>query len=191
MLLRRFIYLLSLAVIPHVASADPSPTPQPRTTSTFNIPQAGVTFLTGDSWVQNGQTIRLYGLQSCIRGTTYTNEAGVKRDCGEVSLAYLAALVRDTKPSCTAIAQAGSPPVIQAVCIAHVGANALDLGTIVTSQGFGFAALAADGKPIYSPYLIAELSAKAARRGLWAASDMPHPQQVMNRALATKQNPLK
>jgi len=74
---------------------------------TFEIPQAGVAFSTGDTWTQNGHTMRLYGVQSCIRGTTFTNQAGMKADCGEASLAYLAALVRDTKPRCAPIAQVG------------------------------------------------------------------------------------
>lgn len=163
----------------------------PKTTSVFDIPQKDVTFITGDTWVQNGQTIRLYGVQSCIRGTSFTNQAGAKTDCGEASLAYLAALTRDTRPRCTAIARTGTPPVILAVCAAHIGANTLDLGTILTTEGFAFAALAATGQAVYQPYLIAELTAKKGRRGLWAASDMPHPQAVMSNALTTKQNPLK
>lgn len=163
----------------------------PKTTSVFDIPQKGVTFITGDTWVQNGQTIRLYGVQSCIRGTAFTNQAGRKTDCGEASLAYLAALARDTKPTCTALAQTGTPPVILAICAAHVGANILDLGTILTTEGFGFAALAATGKPIYQPYLIAELTAKKEKRGLWASPDLPHPQVIMSNALVTRHNPLK
>ncbi|RNJ48050.1 hypothetical protein D1O30_19610 [Methylocystis hirsuta] len=77
----------------------------------FDFPQSGVTFHTGDSWPANGQAFRLYGVQSCIRGTFFTNSAKARTDCGEASLAYLAAIVRDAKPRCTAIAQAGAPPV--------------------------------------------------------------------------------
>lgn len=183
------ISLIATAAFSQTAPA-PAPNSHPKTTSVFEIPQKGVTFITGDTWVQNGQTIRLYGVQSCIRGTKFTNQAGRKTDCGEASLAYLAALARDTRPTCTALAQTGTPPVILAICAAHVGANTLDLGTILTTEGFGFAALAATGKAIYQPYLIAELTAKKGKRGLWAATDMPHPQVVMSNALATKQNPL-
>jgi endonuclease YncB( thermonuclease family) len=183
--------LLACLCVPAATAQVLTQSAQPKTTSVFDIPQTGVSLVTGDTWVQNGQTIRLYAVQACIRGTSFTNQAGAKTDCGEASLAYLAALIRDTTPTCTAIAQTGAPPVILAVCAAHVGSNTLDLGTILTTEGFGFAALAASGKPIYQPYLIAELTAKKARRGLWAADDLPHPQAIMFNALATKQNPIK
>jgi endonuclease YncB( thermonuclease family) len=114
-------------------------------TSVFDIAQTGVEFQTGDSWSQNGQTFRLYGVQACVRGTQFTNPAGVKTDCGEASVAYLAALIRDTKPRCSAVTQAGTPPIIFTVCAAHVGQNTLDLGTILISQGFAFAAVSPTG----------------------------------------------
>ena len=82
------------------------------------------------AWRFSNQTFRLYGVQSC---TTFTNSVGVKRDCGEASLAYVAALIRDVRPRCTAIGQAGAPPVIYTVCAAHVGQNTLDLGTMPDS----------------------------------------------------------
>ena len=83
----------------------------------FDFPQAGVEFLTGDTWRIGGETYRLYGVQSCIRGADFTNAAGAKRDCGEASLAYIVAIVRDTHPRCTAVAQAGnSSDCIHRVC---------------------------------------------------------------------------
>jgi endonuclease YncB( thermonuclease family) len=195
MMRNALVVATSLIATAAVAQTVPTPTPlpnaHPKTTSVFDIPQRGVTFITGDTWVQSGQTIRLYGVQSCIRGTAFTNQAGRKTDCGEASLAYLAALARDTKPTCTALAQTGTPPVILAICAAHVGENTLDLGTILTTEGFGFAALAATGKAVYQPYLIAELTAKKEKRGLWAAPDFPHPHAIMSNALTTRQNPLK
>ena len=45
----------------------------------FDVPQVGVALSTGDTWTQNGQTMRLYGVQSCIRGTTFTNPMGACR----------------------------------------------------------------------------------------------------------------
>ena len=33
--------------------------------------------------------MRLYGVQACIRGTTFTNQSGEKVDCGEASLALI------------------------------------------------------------------------------------------------------
>src|ERR1019366_2047697 len=54
-----------------------------------------------------------------------------KSGWGEASVAYFAALIRDTKPRCSAVTQAGTPPVIFTVCATHVGQNTLDLGTIL------------------------------------------------------------
>ena len=85
-----------------------TPGSPPTALTVFDFPQSGVEFLTGDTWRVGGQTYRLYGVQSCIRGTDFTNAAGAKKDCGEASLAYTAAIVRDTHPRCTAVAQAGN-----------------------------------------------------------------------------------
>lgn len=61
---------------------------------------ANATFETGDSWTFQGTRFRLYGVQSCLRQTSFTNEHNLKRDCGEASLAMLIALIRDLKPLC-------------------------------------------------------------------------------------------
>ena len=148
----------------------------------FDIPLSGVTFETGDTWRQAGETFRLYGVQSCIRGTSFTNAIGAKADCGEASLAYFAALIRDTKPRCSAIARSGAPPLIYAVCAAHIGKTTLDLGTILVTQGFAFAAADARGRPVNLSYAVAEADAKAHRRGLWASPDLPLPNAILARA---------
>lgn len=148
----------------------------------FDIPLSGVTFETGDTWRQAGATFRLYGVQSCIRGTRFTNAAGIKADCGEASLAYFAALIRDAQPRCTAIARSGAPPLIYAVCAAHIGKATLDLGTILVTQGFAFAAADAAGRPVNLSYAVAEADAKAHRRGLWASPDLPLPNAILARA---------
>lgn len=170
---RGFLQVVLGAVIAMGARAQNSPPPF------FEVPQAGVAFMTGDAWTQNGQTIRLYGVQSCIRGTTFTNQSGSKADCGEASLSYLAALVRDTRPQCAPVAQISQPPTILVVCSAHVGGATLDLGTILITEGFAFAAFNNDAKPVYMPYLVAELLAKNNKAGLWAARDLPHPNLVL------------
>ena len=46
-----------------------------RPTGYFDL-QPGVTLETGDSWIDRGQRYRLYGVQTCLRGTTYTDHAG-------------------------------------------------------------------------------------------------------------------
>ncbi len=149
----------------------------------FDVPEVGVVFATGDTWTQNGRTMRLYGVQSCIRGTTFTNPMGAKTDCGEASIAYLAAVIRDTRPRCAPVAQIGEERAILVVCSAHVGSSTLDLGTILITQGFAFAALNNDAKPVYMPYLVAEALARRSRAGLWAAPDMPHPNPILTKAL--------
>jgi endonuclease YncB( thermonuclease family) len=148
----------------------------------FDIALSGVTFETGDTWSQGGEKFRLYGVQSCIRGATFTNAAGAKGDCGEASLAYFAALIRDTKPRCTTIARAAAPPLNYAVCAAHIGQTSLDLGTILITQGFAFAAADAHGRAVNLAYAVAEADAKANRRGLWASTDLPHPNAILARA---------
>ncbi|NTG30112.1 thermonuclease family protein [Agrobacterium rhizogenes] len=157
--------------------------PQPSS-RTFVVPQAGLTFLTGDSWQQAGQTMRLYGVQACIRGTAYTDRSGRKQDCGAVSLAMLAAIVRDTRPTCAPVAQvtastSDQPSTILVICSAHIGNNALDVGAMLITQGFAFAALESTGKPVHLPYSIEEGIAQQSRAGLWAYPDMPHPNQVL------------
>ncbi|MDE2579117.1 MAG: thermonuclease family protein [Hyphomicrobiales bacterium] len=170
------------------ATAAPPAAPA-KALPVFDIPQSGVIFQTGDTWEQNGQTFRLYGVQSCIRGTSFTNPAGVKTDCGEASLAYFAALIRDTKPRCTAIAKSGAPPVIYSVCAAHIGKTTLDLGTALLTQGFAFAAIDANGKPINFQYAVAESDAQSHKRGLWAAKDMPHPNAILMKAAGAAARP--
>jgi hypothetical protein len=100
-------FIVASIVLPALGSAQ---TRAQSALPVLDFPQSGFTFHTGDSWSANGQAFRLYGVQSCIRGTFFTNSAKARTDCGEVSLAYLAAIVRDAKPRCTAIAQAGAPP---------------------------------------------------------------------------------
>jgi len=151
----------------------------PAALAIFDFPQAGVEFLTGDTWRVGQQTYRLYGVQSCIRGTQSTNAAGVRQDCGEASLAYTAAVIRDTRPRCTAVAQAGNPPIVYAVCTATVGRSTLDLGAILIAEGFAFAAADANGRPINLTYSVAEGDAERSRRGLWAAPDLPYPTRIL------------
>ena len=149
----------------------------------FDVPQVGVAFSTGDTWTRNDQTFRLYGVQSCIRGTTFTNPIGAETDCGEASIAYLAAVIHDTRPRCAPVAQIGKEAAILVVCSAQVGSSTLDLGTILITEGFAFAAFNSEAKPVYMPYLVAENLARKSRAGLWAAPDMPHPNSILFKAV--------
>jgi len=184
--LRAIACAAGLAFVQSGSAQTPAPVAPP-----FNIPQTGVSFVTGDTWIQNGQRMRLYGVQSCLRGTMFTNAAGVKTDCGEASLAYLAAIVKDTQPSCTPIAQIVEPQSIVVVCQLQVEGSTLDLGTVLITQGFAFAAFNEQAKPVYMPYLVAETLAKKQKAGLWTAPDLPDPNALLLSALrpAPRQSP--
>ena len=149
---------------------------------------ASATYQTGDSWTDGAVTHRLYGVQSCIRGTSFTNAHGAKRDCGEASLAMLVALVRDLRPQCHEAARFGDGKTVFVFCVAQPtrGAGAgsrIDLGTALIASGFAFAALGPDGKPVHAPYLAAQQVAERSRAGLWAFDDLPNPTGVIQRAL--------
>jgi endonuclease YncB( thermonuclease family) len=140
----------------------------------------GVTLESGDSWIQQGRRYRLYGVQTCLRGTTYTDHAGQRRDCGEASLAVLAAYITDTHPVCATIsAQADTTYV---ACYATIGADRLDLANILIASGFAFAAVGVDGLPQHAPYAVVEQRAREKRVGLWQFDDVQHPAIVLGRA---------
>lgn len=143
------------------------------------VPSHDVSFLTGDSWEQDGQIVRLFGVQACLRNTFYTDHAGQKQDCGSVAASMLAALIRDTRPTCKTVARimtsAASNATLLAVCSADVGGARLDLGGVLIHQGFAFAALEQNGRPVYPPYFLAETVAANSAKGLWSYPDLPHP----------------
>lgn len=192
--MKRSFTIAALCVALTAVSSHAQETEGPKTNASaqvFRIPESNVSFLTGDTWQQGNQKLRLYGIQSCIRGTIYTDKSGLKQDCGTVSLAMLAAIIRDTKPTCSPIAQLpaaklGEEPTILVVCSSHVGDQSLDLGTVLITQGFAFAAFSNAAKPVYMPYLVAEATAKQSKVGLWAYADMPHPNLVLFGAMQSK-----
>lgn len=148
----------------------------------------GTVLETGDTWMSGGKRYRLYGLQACLRGTPYTDASGNKRDCGEASIAVLAAFVKDTRPVCAPVA--GSTDLTFAVCYAFVGGQRLDLAMMMISEGYGFASLDSAGMPVYPAYAVTEQGAREARRGLWQFNDVQHPAILLSRA-ARKRGALK
>ena len=145
-------------------------------------------YLTGDSWSDAGTIYRLYGVQSCLRGTSFTNAHGIRRDCGEVSLAMLVALTRDLKPQCYDAAAHPASRTVFVFCVAACsegsGAGSrIDLGTALIATGFAFAALKPGGEPVHQPYLVAQNVAQQAKAGLWAFADLPEPNAIILRAL--------
>lgn len=153
---------------------------------------ADSTFSTGDTWNSNGVRYRLYGVQSCLRGTAYTDHVGNRKDCGEASMFMLASVMQDLKPLCYAVAQTrdGSTQFVICSAVLTKGSNAgktLDIGTVLISSGFGFAALKPDGQPVNSAYAVAQNMAEEKRKGLWAFSDLPDPNAALLQALPQPQ----
>ena len=135
-------------------------------------------FETGDTWLSAGRRYRLYGLQTCLRGTSVTISPGVIRDCGELNLIMAQALIKDTKPVCATIKDLDQNNAVVA-CQTTSGQRRYDLATYMIAEGWGFAAVDTSGQLIVPGYRVAEESARSARAGLWAYSDMPHPVAVL------------
>lgn len=139
----------------------------------------GAELETGDTWVSKGERFRLYGIQSCLRGTAYTDGQGNRQDCGDASLAMLAAYIKDTKPICAPVAKLNN--ISYVVCYATVGNQRLDLAQIMVTSGYAFAALNTDGLPYHAPYAIAEQLAQQKKAGLWQFPDVQHPAILLSR----------
>ncbi|WP_105375030.1 thermonuclease family protein [Neorhizobium huautlense] len=135
-------------------------------------------FETGDTWISGGRRYRLYGLQACLRGTSVTISPGVVRDCGELNLIMVQALIRDTDPVCTTIKDLDQNNAVVG-CQTTAGERSYDLATYMIAQGWGFAAVDTTGPLIVPGYRVAEESARSARAGLWAYSDLPHPVTIL------------
>lgn len=135
-------------------------------------------FETGDTWISGGRRYRLYGLQTCLRGTAVTIAPGVVRDCGELNLIMVQALIRDTKPVCTTIKDIDQHNAVVG-CQTTTGKRRYDLATYMIAEGWGFAAIDTTGQLVVPGYRVAEESARSARAGLWAYSDMPHPVAIL------------
>lgn len=164
------IFCLALAALASHASAAPR--------GYFDL-GAGVAIESGETWIQDGKRFRLYGIQACLRGTFYTTGSGQRLDCGDSSIAILAAYIKDTSPVCAPVAVSGG--VTFASCFATVGEDRLDLGTLLIASGFAFASLNNQGEPYQMSYLVTEQTAKERREGLWQFADVQHPAIVLSR----------
>lgn len=142
----------------------------------------GVTLESGDSWQDGDRHFRLFGVQACLRGTVYTDRSGARRDCGEASLAVLAAYVADTSPICAPVAQ--SPGTVFVSCYATIGADRLDLANLLISSGFAFASLDERGLPHHTPYAVVEQAAREKKVGLWQFADVQHPALLLGQRAA-------
>ena len=139
----------------------------------------GVTLESGDSWRDDGRYLRLFGVQACLRGTYYTDKTGARRDCGEASLAVLAAYIADIRPLCAQVAR--STDTVFVSCYATIGTDRLDLANLMISSGFAFASLDERGLPYHAPYAVVEQTAREKRVGLWQFDDVQHPAILLSR----------
>jgi len=144
--------------------------------------KSGVMLESGDSWQDSGRHFRLFGVQACLRGTAYTDRSGARRDCGEASLAVLAAYIADTDPVCAQVAQ--SPRTIFVSCYATIGADRLDLANLLISSGFAFASLDERGLPHHTAYAVVEQAAREKKIGLWQFDDVQHPALLLGQSSA-------
>lgn len=147
----------------------------------FELKQ-GVVLESGDRWGEGGRHFRLFGIQACLRGTSYTDKAGERRDCGEASLAVLAAYITDTKPVCAQIARSAGTTFVS--CYATIGSDRLDLANLMISSGFAFASLDGRGLPHHAPYAVVEQAARERKIGLWQFDDVQHPALLLGQSAA-------
>jgi endonuclease YncB( thermonuclease family) len=149
---------------------------------------ADARFLSGDSWqapatpTGAAATYRLYGVQSCLRGTFVVVD-GQRRDCGAISMVYLAGLVRLGRPQCRAVAETAAPRQTLVICRTSLGGQEVDLGQAVIAAGFAFAGYAPSGEPVALAYVAAEEIARKEKAGLWRYADLPHPTPILLGAL--------
>ncbi len=157
------------AAAQHTMAADEAPAPI--------VVSKNVQILTGDTWRDGRKLYRLYGVQSCIRGTAATDDNGKKVDCGNLSLAHLAALLSSVTVTCQPIGYAIDKATF-VVCAADLDGNTIDVGTALISTGYAFAAMNTKGEAVSANYLIAEINAKMEHDGLWAMT-FQHPVQLL------------
>lgn len=159
----------------HAVSAE-GDAPASATAAPFLVSKS-VQLLTGDTWRDRGKLYRLYGVQSCLRGTIALDANGKELDCGNLSLAHLAALFSTTAVTCQPIAMALDKATF-VVCGAKLDGNTIDVGTALIAAGYAFAATDAKGNAVSGNYLVAELNAKMKADGLWATK-FQHPIRLL------------
>lgn len=139
---------------------------------TLSFP-SGVSFETGDTWAYKGRRFRLFGVQSCLRGTIFRSPDGQELDCGMGSIASSAALFSTGTVGCQPVGPAKDDATF-VVCAVEIDGTTIDVGTALISSGAAFAAVFPSGAPVSAAYAVAESSAKESRSGLWEGN-FDHP----------------
>lgn len=176
--------LFAALLTPALAHSPIGESPPPRG---FAV-RPGATLETGDTFVQDGVRYRLWGVQACLPGTRAQLTGGRIEDCGAVSLAGLAALLRDGTASCIEIARSTwrGDPYAFVSCTVRIDGGEVELGTALIASGFAFAALGPDGRPVHPPYAAAETVARESWEGLWAAQAFDHPAETLPSGAAAR-----
>lgn len=136
-----------------------------------------VSFETGDTWAYEGRKYRVFGVQACLRGTTFRSPDGDEVDCGMRSIASIAALFSTGSIGCQPVGNAKDGATF-VVCAAEIDGMTVDVGTALISSGGAFAAVFPSGAPVSASYAIAEKDAKDSRAGLWAGRFV-HPVSLL------------
>jgi endonuclease YncB( thermonuclease family) len=177
---------IPIAVILVSAPSVKAQEPRPLGGAWYPIPRASQ-FLTGDSWSYQTVTYRLYGVQSCLRGTTFRNAHDIELDCGEASLVVLAAMIKDLTPFCSTVTEDVAQRIRFVVCMSTIRSGAakgkaIDLGTAIITQGYAMAAMKADGSLVHPAYGVAEDQARRQKLGLWQFA-FPNPNAIIAQTL--------
>jgi endonuclease YncB( thermonuclease family) len=143
---------------------------------TISFP-SDVSFETGDTWAYEGRKYRVFGVQACLRGTTFRSLDGDEVDCGMRSIASIAALFSTGSIGCQPVGNAKDGATF-VVCAAEIDGMTVDVGTALISSGGAFAAVFPSGAPVSGSYAIAEKAAKDSRAGLWAGRFV-HPVSLL------------
>lgn len=139
---------------------------------TISFP-AGVSFETGDTWSYESRKFRLFGVQSCLRGTVYRSPDGDEIDCGMRSIASIAALFSTGSIGCQPVGRAKDDATF-VICAAEMNGTTVDVGTALISSGAAFAAVFPSGAAVSKAYAVAETIAQEGGSGLWAGR-FSHP----------------
>ncbi|PBB83703.1 thermonuclease family protein [Mesorhizobium sp. WSM3876] len=169
----RFAVMAAFGLCASAHAQDASESAAPTPFAVSNSAQ----LLTGDTWRDGDHIFRLYGVQSCLRGTSAEEPNGNKIDCGNTSLARLAALFDSAAVTCQPVGYALDKAVF-VVCGAQMNGETIDVGTALIATGYAFAATTAKGKAVNESYLVAEIDAKMKRTGLWGTT-FQHPVQLL------------
>lgn len=141
---------------------------------------------TGDSWIVNDRTYRLFGVQACILGQLAITIRNERLDCGAVSRAALAALLTNGATECRSVDS--RPKFDYLTCSLTINSRKEDLGAAMIASGYAFAAVAPNPKDnrvliaINPFYADLERTAQRARAGLWGYKSMPHPTKTLANA---------